>query len=168
MNIWHYDPNGGRLLGQGIADPSPLEAGVWLIPAFATTAPPPDADEGHEVIYQAGDWSQRPLPPPPEPPPPPPPPPITLTARQLFAALALTGMITEAEALAAGRTGEVLAAVEAVFATLPAQDAFLARLTWATMRDVPRNHPLIGAMIAADVATDEQVDALFALGAAIP
>jgi hypothetical protein len=106
---------------------------------------------------------------PPEPQPEtPPPPPIVLTARQLFAALALTGMITEAEALAAGRTGEVPTAVEAVFATLPAQDAFLARLTWATMRDVPRNHPLIGAMIAADVATDEQVDALFALGAAIP
>jgi hypothetical protein len=98
----------------------------------------------------------------------PPPAPIVLTSRQLFAALALTGMITQAEALAAGRTGEVPAAVEAVFATLPAQDAFLARLTWATMRDVPRDHPLIAAMVAAGVATAEQVDALFALGASIP
>jgi hypothetical protein len=120
-------------------------------------------DEAQEIAAELGDD----LPPEPQPEPPPPPP-IVLTARQLFAALALTGMITEAEALAAGRTGEVPAAVEAVFATLPPQDAFLARLTWATMRDVPRNHPLIGAMIAAEVATDEQVDALFALGAAIP
>ncbi len=106
---------------------------------------------------------------PPEPMPEPvPPAPITLTNRQLFAALALTGFITEAEALAAGRTGAVPALVDAVFASLPAQDAFLARLTWATMRDVPRNHPLIGAMIAANLATSEQVDGIFALGASLP
>jgi hypothetical protein len=97
-----------------------------------------------------------------------PPAPIVLTSRQLFAALALTGMITQVEALAAGRTGEVPAAVESVFATLPAQDAFLARLTWATMREVPRDHALISAMIAANLATAEQVDAMFTLGASLP
>ncbi|UXQ89164.1 hypothetical protein [Synechococcus phage MinM1] len=96
------------------------------------------------------------------------PPPITLTNRQLFAALALAGLITTEEALAAGRTGEVPAAIEAVFASLPPQDAFLARLTWATMREVPRDHPLIAAMVAAQLATPQQVDALFALGASIP
>lgn len=103
-------------------------------------------------------------------PPPPEPVPgmITLTNRQLFAALALTGMITQAEALAAGRVGEVPAAVDAVFDTLPPQDAFLARLTWATMREVPRNHPLIALLVQAGQATDEQVDALFALGASLP
>jgi hypothetical protein len=124
-----------------------------------------ESDPLFAEVAAAAEGVDLPLEPQPEQPPPAP---VTLTARQLFAALALTGMITEAEALAAGRTGEVPAAVEAVFATLPPQDAFLARLTWATMRDVPRNHPLIGAMIAAEVATDEQVDALFALGAAIP
>jgi hypothetical protein len=105
-----------------------------------------------------------------DPPPAPPvvPPPITLTNRQLFAALAITGMITQDEALAAGRAGAVPAAVDAVFASLPEQDAFLARLTWATMREVPRNHPLIAALVAADVATDQQVDAIFTLGASIP
>lgn len=106
---------------------------------------------------------------PPEPQPEPPPPaPIVLTNRQLFAALALAGLITTDEALAAGRTGEVPAAIEAVFASLPEQDAFLARLTWATMREVPRDHPLIAAMVAAQLATPQQVDALFALGASIP
>lgn len=96
-----------------------------------------------------------------------PPPPIVLTNRQLFAALALTGFITEPEALAAGRTGEVPAAIDAVFGVLPEQDAFLARLTWATMREVKRDHPLITAMIAANLATAQQVDAIFALGASI-
>jgi hypothetical protein len=106
---------------------------------------------------------------PPEPMPEPlPPKPIVLINRQLFAALALTGFITEAEALAAGRTGAVPALVDAVFASLPAQDAFLARLTWATMREVPRNHPLIGAMVDANLATSEQVDGIFALGASLP
>jgi hypothetical protein len=99
---------------------------------------------------------------------PPPPAPIVLTNRQLFAALALTGFITEAEALAAGRAGAVPIAIDSVFAELPAQDAFLARLTWATMREVARDHPLIGTMIMANLATEEQVDAIFTLGASIP
>ncbi|MCA3371460.1 MAG: hypothetical protein INF89_18370 [Roseomonas sp.] len=94
--------------------------------------------------------------------------PIILTSRQLFAALALTGFVTEAEALAAGRAGVVPAAIDAVFAELPAQDAFLARLTWATMREVPRDHPLISAMIGASLATSEQVDGIFALGSSLP
>lgn len=106
---------------------------------------------------------------PPEPPPPTDPParPVTLTNRQLFAALALTGFITEAEALAAGRTGAVPAAIDAVFGALPEQGPFLARLTWATMREVSRDHQLITAMIGANLAAAEQVDAIFALGASI-
>ena len=94
-------------------------------------------------------------------------PPIVLTNRQLFAALALTGFITWEEALAAGRTGAVPAAIDDVFAELPEQAANLARLTWATMREVSRDHALIGMMIAANLATAEQVDAIFALGASI-
>lgn len=94
--------------------------------------------------------------------------PVVLTNRQLFAALALTGFITEAEALSSGRTGAVPSAIDNVFAALPDQDAFLARLTWATMREVSRDHPLIASMIAANLATEEQVDSIFALGASIP
>lgn len=100
--------------------------------------------------------------------PPEPPAPVVLTNRQLFAALALTGFISEAEALAAGRMGAVPIAIDEVFAELPVQEAFLARLTWATMREVSRDHPLISAMIAANLATSEQVDAIFALGASLP
>jgi len=96
-----------------------------------------------------------------------PPPQIVLTNRQLFAALALTGFIAWEEALAAGRTGAVPTAIDDVFAELPEQDANLARLTWATMREVSRDHALIGMMIVANLATAEQVDAIFALGASI-
>jgi hypothetical protein len=69
--------------------------------------------------------------------------------------------------LAAGRIGAVPTAIDDVFAELPEQAANLARLTWATMREVSRDHALIGMMIAAKLATAEQVDAIFALGASI-
>jgi hypothetical protein len=103
--------------------------------------------------------------------PPPPvsePAPIVLTNRQLFISLALTGFISEAEALAAARMGTVPAAIEEVFEELPDHEAFAARVTWATMREVSRDHPLISTMIAASLATSEQVDAIFTLGASIP
>jgi hypothetical protein len=93
---------------------------------------------------------------------------IILTNRQLFIALALAGFISEAEALAAARMGTVPAAIEAVFTELPSQDAFAARVTWATMREIPRNHSLITAMIGAGLATGEDVDGIFTLGASIP
>lgn len=47
-------------------------------------------------------------------------------------------------------------------------EALTARVTWATMSVAERHHPLVEALIAADLATIEEVDALFAAGAAIP
>jgi hypothetical protein len=91
----------------------------------------------------------------------PPPVPPRVTRRQLLIALAHARLITEAEALAAARTGEVPAAIDAVFAALPQDLALAARITWATMTMVERHHPLIQAVIDAKIATPEQVDALF-------
>jgi hypothetical protein len=91
----------------------------------------------------------------------PPPVPSAISRRQLLIALAQAGLITEAEALAAARTGEVPAAIDAVFSALPKEQALAARITWATMTVVERNHPLIQAVINANLATAEQVDALF-------
>jgi hypothetical protein len=44
---------------------------------------------------------------------------------------------------------------------LPAEQALAARITWATMTEVYRGDPLIGAIVAAGVATAEQVDEMF-------
>ncbi len=123
-----------------------------------------DVITGEAVVVELTPEEIAALPPPAAPEPPPP---IVLTNRQLFAALALTGFITWEEALAAGRTGAVPTAIDDVFGGLPEQAANLARLTWATMREVSRDHALIGMMIAANLATAEQVDAIFALGVAI-
>jgi hypothetical protein len=91
----------------------------------------------------------------------PPPVPSAISRRQLMIALTAAGLITEAEALAAARTGEVPAAIDAVFAQLPKEQALAARITWATMTVVERDYPLVQAVIDARLATAEQVDALF-------
>lgn len=96
-----------------------------------------------------------------------PPRPIVLTKLQLLAALDTANFITKEEALAAGRFGAVPSRIDEVFGSLPQECAHRARLTWATMTQVPRDHQLISMMIAANLATAEEVDAIFALGASI-
>lgn len=94
--------------------------------------------------------------------------PAEITRRQMLLAMAGAGLITGEEALAAATTGAVPAAIDAVFAELPADQALAARITWATMSVAERHHPLIQALIQAELATPEQVDAIFITGAAIP
>jgi hypothetical protein len=55
MNIFHYDPADGRLVGAGQADPDPLTPGAWLVPAFATTKNPPVITEGKIPVRGDGD-----------------------------------------------------------------------------------------------------------------
>jgi hypothetical protein len=102
---------------------------------------------------------------PPEPAPPPVP--NVISRRQLLIALAAAGFISAEEALAAAQTGAVPAAIARIFDLLPAEQALAARITWATMTEVYRGDPLIGALVAAGVATAEQVDELFRMAAAV-
>lgn len=101
-----------------------------------------------------------------EPPPTPPVVPRVISRRQLLLQLAAAGLITAEEALAAATTGAVPATIDAVFAQLPPQDALGARITWATMSTVERSHDLVAALVAASVATEAEVDALFIAAAA--
>ncbi len=72
MIIYHYHPESRDYLGTGVADPSPLEPGVWLIPANATSTPPPDARDGFRRVFLGGEWKEVEIPPPPPPEPEPP------------------------------------------------------------------------------------------------
>lgn len=57
MNIYHYDPETLEYISDGTADPSPLEPGVWLIPANATiTAPDLEAAEGEVLVFEGDVW----------------------------------------------------------------------------------------------------------------
>jgi hypothetical protein len=93
--------------------------------------------------------------------------PGVITRRQLLIALAAAGFISAEEALAAAQAGAVPAAIAGIFDLLPAGQALAARITWATMTEVYREDPLIGAIVAAGVATAEQVDALFRAAAGV-
>lgn len=55
MEIYHYGRN-GDYLGQGQADPSPLEPGVWLIPAGATGIAPPLPHPGKVRRFNGAAW----------------------------------------------------------------------------------------------------------------
>lgn len=68
MKIYHYNAGSGEYLGEGRADESPLEPGIFLIPAHATTVAPPAEVAGKTRHFEAGAWVQRVIPPPPAPP----------------------------------------------------------------------------------------------------
>jgi len=87
--------------------------------------------------------------------------PASITRSELLLGLAGAGLITDEEALAAATTGVVPAAVDEVFDKLPAAQALAARIKWAAMVVAEREHPLIGALIDAGLATPAEVDALF-------
>ena len=55
MQIYHYHQSTGEYLGEGTADESPLEPGVYLVPAHATTTAPPTAMAGNVRVWR-GEW----------------------------------------------------------------------------------------------------------------
>jgi hypothetical protein len=93
--------------------------------------------------------------------------PDVISRRQLLIALAAAGVVSAEEALAAAQTGAVPAAIAAIFDLLPAGQALAARITWATMTEVYREDPLIAAIVAAGVATADQVDGLFRMASGV-
>lgn len=54
--IYHYDET-GRLRGQSVADESPLEKGVFMVPAYATfDAPPAHNPATEQAMYTPAYW----------------------------------------------------------------------------------------------------------------
>lgn len=146
MNIWYYNPHTKTLIGQGKADQSPLEPGVFLIPAFATNISPPEAPEDCDVVFTGGGWAiEEILLPEPEIPTAPLPFP-GITATQLR--LALLGLGID--------NAQVEAAINAMPGTDMQREA--ARIQWEYATIFLRQHPLVAAIGAALGMTDAQID----------
>jgi hypothetical protein len=93
MKTYNYIADTGIFYSEGVADESPLEPGVFLIPAHATTVAPPEVTEPEIAVFKDGEWSVEVLPPPPEPEPEPQPEPeplVELTPAEKLAASGLT------------------------------------------------------------------------------
>jgi hypothetical protein len=57
MKIYHYHPDYKIYLGSSDADPSPLEPGVFLIPAHATELEPPTCTECKIPVFTGSSWT---------------------------------------------------------------------------------------------------------------
>jgi hypothetical protein len=123
---YNYSEATGAYLGFEEADESPLEPGVFLLPAYSTAIAPPAQQEGYYRKWNGSEWMQEliPVPPPivPEPP-------------------SADGVRAERNALLASSDWTQLADVpianRAAWATyrqalrdLPAQGGFPASVTW--------------------------------------
>jgi len=89
--------------------------------------------------------------------------PRVATARQFKAALAIAGVISEAEVT----SPNLPAVAEPVVAQFPEAQRIVARSTWANMTTVPENDPLLEAMRLAAGMTEAEKTALFDLALSI-
>lgn len=157
MLIHNYHPVTGEYTGAGLADPSPLEPGQFLIPGYATTVEPPEPQEGFFRRFVDGAWGYSPIVAPETPPTPEPVPhvPSEISDRQFFQELANMELITEEEAEDAVASGVVPAAMLALVNLLPQEQRFPARMLLKGATKFERSHPItdtIGQMYGMDSA----------------
>lgn len=55
--VYNYDPDTGEYLGLETAHESPMEPGVYLMPAHSTETAPPEAGEHQAAVYRNGAWT---------------------------------------------------------------------------------------------------------------
>ena len=101
------------------------------------------------------------------PPPPPPPPPTDISFWQFMMAAWKLDFITHAEALAAVRQRIMPPAFADAIAGLPAEAKLEAELKFAGITRMLRSDPLFALVVEANIATDEQIDGVFAVAATI-
>lgn len=93
--------------------------------------------------------------------------PASISDRQFFQQLAVDGIITRAEALAAVKTGDVPAALAGIVDALPEADRFGAEMLLSGATVFERTHPLSIAIGKARGMTPSDIDAFFRAAAAL-
>lgn len=59
MKIYNLHPGTGEYIGDGVADESPLEPGVFIIPGSSTIDAPPIFGESECAVFADGKWSVK-------------------------------------------------------------------------------------------------------------
>ena len=93
--------------------------------------------------------------------------PQTISDRQFFQQLAIAKVISQEEALAAVKTGDIPAALSGFIAALDDAARFNAEMLLSGATIFARNHPLTDAIAAAQGMKPEQVDDFFRAAAAL-
>lgn len=112
-------------------------------------------------------WNGEALEPCDPPQPPPPPPPTDVSFWQFMMAAWKLNFITHAEALAAVRQRIMPPAFADAIADLPAEAKLEAELKFAGITRMLRSDTMFALVVAANIATDEQIDGVFAVAATI-
>lgn len=150
MQIFHFDPVTREYLGTSVADESPLEPGVFLVPAYATENKPPAVGEGQRAVFD-GEWRVEAIPQPApvaQPEPAIPTTPNVVTMRQARLALLQAGLLTQ---------------VNTAVANMPGAAGDAASIEWEYAQEVRRDSPLLAELVRALDLTTEQLDELFTL-----
>jgi hypothetical protein len=87
--------------------------------------------------------------------------PSSISDRQFFQELAVSGIITQAEALAAVKTGDVPAALAAIVSAMPDDQQFAAQMILSGATVFERTHPMTETIGTAYGWTGDQVDDFF-------
>jgi hypothetical protein len=131
QTVWQTDSY-GVLIGPLQADPSPLEPGVYLVPAGCVTVAPPAVSEGMRARWTVSGWVVEPVP----------------TPRWRLLRSTLIGRLTDEEA----------AALDAAIAALPPKT----RQRWLAARWLWSDDPDVLAAAAALAWAPERVADLLA------
>jgi hypothetical protein len=124
---YSYSEVTGAYLGSEDADESPLEPGVFLLPAYSTAIAPPAPQEGYYRKWNGSEWVQE-LIPLPEPPAPEPPPTEEQVRAQRNGLLAASDYTQLADVPIANRAAWVT--YRQALRDIPAQGGFPVEVTW--------------------------------------
>jgi len=93
--------------------------------------------------------------------------PEIISDRQFFQQLAIEGLITHAEALAAVRTGDIPAAMAAFITSLSSDQQFAAEMLLCGATQFLRHHPVTIALGVGLSKTSDEMDAIWTAAAAL-
>lgn len=162
MNVYqtNYD---GVFVGVTTADPDPMDAGNWLIPAGCVTTAPPELGEREFAVWDGEAWRVETIPAPepiPDPilAPDPVPDPEPLTIEQIrdratlakidFCRALYAVQILPADLVVDAARGKWPTNFEAAIAGLPEAERVDAKLAWAGASHVNRTAPLFLSLLA--------------------
>lgn len=155
MKIYHYDLETGAFLGEGTADESPLEPGVFLIPRGAVAGPHPGTPpEGHYMRLINGVWEAWIIPATPEEPTVP-----QKTEAEILTEWRESTVVSRFQARAALHLAGLLEQVETYMSS--PDTPILSKLAWQDAQEFRRMSPTVLALAAMLGLSEEALDKLF-------